>query len=97
MELCQICETRASIEVVLTPPTVDPNILTIDGGGIRGIVALVLLKRLQTALGSDVRDYFEYIAGTSAGAMCVSSSVSTTLTAPRRPHRARLRNLWFVY
>jgi patatin-like phospholipase/acyl hydrolase len=35
--------------------------------GIREIVALVLLKRLQTALGSDVGDYFEYIAGTSAG------------------------------
>jgi predicted patatin/cPLA2 family phospholipase len=82
--------------VVLTPPTVDPNILAIDGGGIRGIVALILLKRLQSALGSDVRDYFEYIAGTSVGAMWVSSSVSTTLTVLRRSHRARLRNLRFV-
>ena len=69
MDCCHICGTRSPTLVVLTPPTTDPNILAIDGGGIRGIVALVLLKRLQSALGSDVCDYFEYIAGTSAGAI----------------------------
>lgn len=72
MEFCQVCGMKYSTVVVLKPPTVDPNILTFDGGGIRGIVELILLKRLQTALRSDVREYFEYIGGTSAGVKWVS-------------------------
>lgn len=39
----------------------------IDGGGVKGVVALALLKKLTAALGSPVGDYFDYAAGTSAG------------------------------
>ncbi|KIW24829.1 uncharacterized protein PV07_10519 [Cladophialophora immunda] len=59
------------------PPTVEPNIAAIDGGGVRGLVALVLLKRLQAALdtGHHIREYFDYFIGTSAGGLIVLDHV----------------------
>lgn len=64
---CPICGHRLQTTIRIKPWTVEPNVLAVDGGGIKGIVALVLLKRLAAALGSDVDQYFEYVAGTSAG------------------------------
>ncbi|MDB5248192.1 MAG: patatin [Segetibacter sp.] len=56
------------------------KILSIDGGGIRGIVALGMLAEMESQLknklkrGSDFRlcDYFDYIGGTSTGAIIAS-------------------------
>jgi len=53
------------------------KLLAIDGGGIRGIMSLEILKRIeaqladQTGQGADFRlgDYFDYIGGTSTGAI----------------------------
>jgi uncharacterized protein len=53
------------------------KMLALDGGGIRGLIALGILKRLEEKLAplsrqaSDFRlcDYFDYIAGTSTGAI----------------------------
>lgn len=64
--------------MVYTPTTKHPNglrLLALDGGGVRGIVALVLLeelmKRVQVRKGlKEVplpADYFELAAGTSTG------------------------------
>lgn len=64
---CPVCGYRRQTRIHIKPWTVEPNVLAIDGGGIKGIVALVLLKRLTAALGSTVDQYFEYAAGTSAG------------------------------
>lgn len=43
--------------------------LTLDGGGIRGIVELALLEHVQAAIGLDIplREYFDIIVGTSTG------------------------------
>ncbi|MGO7952054.1 patatin-like phospholipase family protein, partial [Rhizobium ruizarguesonis] len=50
------------------------RLLAIDGGGIRGVLALEILQRMEELLRSDGRDqgfrlahYFDYIAGTSTG------------------------------
>lgn len=45
------------------------RILSIDGGGIKGLFAAELLKRLEDRLpnGQAIRDYFDLIAGTSTG------------------------------
>ncbi|MDK1481220.1 patatin-like phospholipase family protein, partial [Sinorhizobium sp. 6-117] len=50
------------------------KLLAIDGGGIRGVIALEILKRIEDTLrpnhnGDNFRlsDYFDYIAGTSTG------------------------------
>ncbi|KAA0045870.1 hypothetical protein IC582_024835 [Cucumis melo] len=61
------------------------TILSIDGGGIRGIIPGVILKFLEFVLqkldGEDARiaDYFDVIAGTSTGGL-----VATMLTAPNK-------------
>jgi hypothetical protein len=43
--------------------------LTLDGGGVRGIVELALLEQVQAAIGLDIsfRELFDIIVGTSTG------------------------------
>jgi uncharacterized protein len=55
-------------------------LLSIDGGGIRGVLSLGILKRIETILrvqsgssGLVLADYFDYIAGTSVGAVLASA------------------------
>jgi hypothetical protein len=50
------------------------KLLTIDGGGIRGVIALEVLLEIEKILGAGrsefrLADYFDYIAGTSTGAI----------------------------
>jgi hypothetical protein len=74
---CQFCGIDALTIYSMMPITVEPNLAAIDGGGVRGVVALVLLQRLQSALdtGHPLRDYFDYFIGTSAGmCWCMDSS-----------------------
>ncbi|POO02756.1 Patatin-related protein [Trema orientale] len=64
------------------------TVLSIDGGGIRGIIPGTLLafteSKLQELDGPDARlvDYFDVIAGTSTGGL-----VTTMLTAPNKDSR----------
>ncbi|KAE9466832.1 hypothetical protein C3L33_01218, partial [Rhododendron williamsianum] len=64
------------------------TVLSIDGGGIRGIIPGTLLgfleSRLQELDGANVRlaDYFDVIAGTSTGGL-----VTTMITAPNKDNR----------
>lgn len=65
-----------SVEQILNK-TGQRKLLALDGGGIRGIVTVEVLAKieslLQQALGRDdtfvLADYFDYIAGTSTGAI----------------------------
>ena len=45
------------------------RILSLDGGGIRGLVTAVWLHRLEKELGAPLRDHFHLIAGTSTGSI----------------------------
>jgi hypothetical protein len=64
------------------------TVLTIDGGGIRGIIPSVLLGFLESKLqeldgpNARIADYFDIIAGTSTGGL-----VTTMLTAPNKDNR----------
>jgi uncharacterized protein len=56
------------------PPSGQKRLLAIDGGGIRGVLALAILRRIEEILkkrsGRDqfrLSDYFDYISGTSTG------------------------------
>uniref|UniRef100_A0A1D1Z4R0 Patatin n=1 Tax=Anthurium amnicola TaxID=1678845 RepID=A0A1D1Z4R0_9ARAE len=81
---------EASGDVSVQPPTYGKRItiLSIDGGGIRGIIPATILafleKQLQELDGQDARiaDYFDVIAGTSTGGL-----VTAMLTAPNEQNR----------
>ncbi|KAK4416211.1 Patatin-like protein 1 [Sesamum alatum] len=83
-------ENYSSSELQNQPPNKGNliTILSIDGGGIRGIIPSVILAYLESQLqeldGEDVRiaDYFDVIAGTSTGGL-----VTTMLTAPDKNNR----------
>src|ERR1017187_5706441 len=49
------------------------NILSIRGGGIRGIIPCCCLIKLESQLGGLTRDHFAYCGGTSTGALLTAS------------------------
>lgn len=57
-------------------PTIERRILAIDGGGLRGIIAVCLLARLEGQLGRPAREIFDFIAGTSSGALTAGALVA---------------------
>jgi len=52
------------------PPTAGPRVLSLDGGGIRGVIPLVFLEHIQQEMADldcPLRDYFDFVCGTSSG------------------------------
>lgn len=47
-------------------------ILSIDGGGMRGILTIQLLKKLEAIAGSPCYEWCDMVAGTSTGAIIAS-------------------------
>jgi patatin-like phospholipase/acyl hydrolase len=45
------------------------RILSIDGGGVRGVIPAVWLAKLEEDTGIQARDHFDFLAGTSTGAV----------------------------
>jgi hypothetical protein len=45
------------------------KMLALDGGGIRGVLTLSILKAIEQKVGAPLHEYFDYIAGTSTGAI----------------------------
>lgn len=55
-------------QIVSKPPSAGIRILTLDGGGIRGIVELEILRLIQMHLGqTPLQEFFDLIVGTSTG------------------------------
>ncbi|KAI9701837.1 MAG: hypothetical protein M1836_001181 [Candelina mexicana] len=57
--------------VAFKPPSAGVRILTLDGGGIRGVAELEILRLIEQALGGriPIQAFFDLIVGTSAGGM----------------------------
>ena len=51
-------------------------LLSIDGGGIRGIIPAVALAKLENTTGQLARDTFSFVAGTSTGAIIAAAIVA---------------------
>ena len=93
------------------------RLLSLDGGGIRGIITLEVLAELErqlkaaTSAGEDFRlgEYFDYIAGTSTGAIiasCLAYGFSVKEIADLydklgkkmfQPPRNPVKRLWYKY
>jgi uncharacterized protein len=58
------------------------RILAIDGGGVRGIIPALALEALEQATGRLARESFDFLAGTSTGAV-VAAAVGAGIPAER--------------
>src|SRR5690348_5019293 len=52
------------------------RILSIDGGGIRGIIPASALVALEQQTGKPVRESFDFLAGTSTGALIAAAAAA---------------------
>ncbi len=59
---------------------IDARLLSIDGGGVRGIIAATVLERLEAITEAPARDSFRFVAGTSTGAI-IAAGVATGVPA----------------
>ena len=68
---CVLCGQIQSKSIFsLLPSTAGIRVLSIDGGGIRGVVPLTFLQYLEKELndlGCPIQDFFDYACGTSSG------------------------------
>jgi patatin-like phospholipase/acyl hydrolase len=58
------------------------RILSIDGGGVRGVIPLVALVALERVTGRRARELFHFVAGTSSGAL-TAAAVASGMPAER--------------
>ena len=68
----QCIEALALIGYSLPPPKRGIRILSIDGGGMRGIIALEILKAIEDFTGHRIYQNFDLICGVSTGAIIAS-------------------------
>jgi hypothetical protein len=68
---CILCGVNHRSSVFrFVPPTAGIRVLSVDGGGVKGIIPLTFLQHLDALLaplGCSVKDYFDFVCGTSAG------------------------------
>src|SRR5579884_1078659 len=64
------------------------RMLALDGGGIRGLLTLGILEKLEALVGSPLCEYFDYIAGTSTGAIIAAGFADRKSTRLNSSHVA---------
>ena len=75
LEWCVLCAKYNKTQIRLLPPSAGVRILSIDGGGIYGVVPLEFLQLLQEVIGPSVPipDLIDEAFGTSSGMMLFQS------------------------
>ena len=72
---CMLCGTSCENSTFrYVPPTAGIRVLSLDGGGVRGIIPLTFLSHLQKVFAQfdcSIRDQFDLVCGTSAGGLVV--------------------------
>lgn len=75
------------------------TVLSIDGGGIRGLVPARILQELEERTGKPITELFDMIGGTSTGAILAAGLTVPDDTNPQKPkHTAQdLKNFYYTY
>src|ERR1043165_2412225 len=75
------------------------RILSLDGGGVRGVISVAFLERIETILraqdGHQVSDHFDLIGGTSTGAIIATGLALGKTTGEMKDIYHRLAPLAF--
>lgn len=74
----------------------EAKILSLDGGGIRGLVLIQMLSVLEEMMGSPVHSVFDWIAGTSTGGILALVLASGHTAAECRQFYFRMKNKVFI-
>jgi hypothetical protein len=70
IDACLCCLYQRPLVIDVLPPTMNPTVLAIDGGGVRGVIPLEFLILVQESLGCcPLQDLIDLGVGTSSG-MC---------------------------
>ncbi|CAF0841481.1 unnamed protein product [Didymodactylos carnosus] len=64
------------------------NILSIDGGGIRGVIPAIWLMALEHKIKRPISSLFHVVAGTSTGAIIAAGLTTPSLEDPSKPYQA---------
>lgn len=74
-----------------------PSVLSLDGGGIRGLIAIEVLRHLERLTGRRVNDLFDYIIGVSTGAIIAAVIGLCLATSHHLTHLSlSYQPLWFA-
>ena len=64
------------------------NVLSLDGGGIRGLVLIQTLLHLERRLPHPIPHYFQWIGGTSTGAiLAIALSIGESILVTEKSGR----------
>lgn len=72
------------------------NILSIDGGGLRGIVPVKILQKIESVTGVPIQETFDLFAGTSTGGLIAACLSLRDEKNPNRP-RYTLQQIEAIY
>lgn len=70
IRMCPLCDHSCDQTFRVIPSTAGVRLLSVDGGGIRGIIPIIFLRQLESNLehlGCPLGEYFDLVCGTSAG------------------------------
>lgn len=70
-------------EIAMNPGKI--NILSIDGGGYRSIMSVIILMELELRTKRNITSMFNMIGGTSTGAIIASALNFPTWLNPKKP------------